>query len=90
MLNCYCLERGLSQELDMAQVFFCRLLHRALLSTVAAPGQLLYSINTPLGTGLSCTSPGLLKQQEKAFFICCIIVYNNTVTSFSDSKERAV
>lgn len=83
MLNCYCLERGLSEEPDMAHV--CRLLHRAVLSTAAAPGQL-HCINTPLRTGLSYTSPGLLKQQKKALFICCIIVYNR-VTSFSDSKE---
>lgn len=65
----------------------CRLLHRALLSKAAAPGQLLDIINTPLGTGPSCTFPGLPKQQEKAFCICCIIVYNNRVTSFSNSKE---
>lgn len=70
------LERGLSQEPNTAQV--CRLLHRALLSSAAAPGQLLDIINTPQGTGLSCTSPRLPKQQEKAFFICCIIVYNKS------------
>lgn len=46
--------------------------------SAAAPGQLLDIINTPLGTGLSCTSPRLPKQQEKAFFICCIIVYNKS------------